>query len=239
MSSGKVNIKMNDLVGEFFNTYRGVRQGDPISPYLFLLCAEGFSSLLRFKGPQHLARGIRVGIHAPWISHLLFADDCLIFTHASVDGADRLQQILELATARGDLSRLRGHGAFFRTSLYADDAAIFVAPIKEEITKLASILTSFGDITGLCTNMQKTSVVVPLIWTTCSNRSRQLGLASPCATLAYRSPFGNLGGSTYNTLRTRWSERFPCGQASTLTRRGGGSWLGRFGLPSHFPPHLS
>ena len=72
---------------------------------------------------------------------------------------DPLQQVLELATARGDLSRLRGRGAFFRISLYADDAAIFMAPIKEEITNLAHILTSFGDVTGLCTNMQKTSVV--------------------------------------------------------------------------------
>jgi hypothetical protein len=36
-----------------------------------------------------------VGIHAPWISHLLFADDCIVFTQASRTGANRLNDILE------------------------------------------------------------------------------------------------------------------------------------------------
>lgn len=46
-----------------------------------------------------------------------------------------------------------------RTSLYADDAAVFVAPIKEDIINLASILEGFGEVTGLCTNFHKSSVV--------------------------------------------------------------------------------
>lgn len=46
-----------------------------------------------------------------------------------------------------------------RTSLYADDAAVFVAPIKRDIANLASILRGFGDVTGLCSNFQKSSVV--------------------------------------------------------------------------------
>ena len=46
-----------------------------------------------------------------------------------------------------------------RTSLYADDAAIFVAPIKEDIQNLAEILSDFGVVTGLCTNFQKSSIV--------------------------------------------------------------------------------
>jgi hypothetical protein len=39
-----------------------------------------------------------------------------------------------------------------RTSLYADDAAIFMAPIKRDINFLASMLHHFGDVTGLVTN---------------------------------------------------------------------------------------
>ena len=46
-----------------------------------------------------------------------------------------------------------------RTSLYADDAAIFVAPYKEDIQKLSAILSTFGEVTGLCINFQKSSVV--------------------------------------------------------------------------------
>lgn len=38
---------------------------------------------------------MQVGVHAPWISHLLFADDCLVFTQASKRGAERLAELLE------------------------------------------------------------------------------------------------------------------------------------------------
>ena len=46
-----------------------------------------------------------------------------------------------------------------RTSLYGDDAAVFVAPIKKDIDNLSVLLGAFGDVTGLCTNFQKSSVV--------------------------------------------------------------------------------
>ena len=42
---------------------------------------------------------------------------------------------------------------------YADDAAVFVAPIKEDIANLASILLAFGEVTDICTNFDKSSVV--------------------------------------------------------------------------------
>jgi hypothetical protein len=51
----------------------GIRQGDPISPYLFLQRSEGLTSMVKSIGPQIIARGVRVSQHAPWISHLLFA----------------------------------------------------------------------------------------------------------------------------------------------------------------------
>jgi hypothetical protein len=54
---------------------------------------------------------------------------------------------------------LKGRGNIIRTSLYADDAAIFVAPVKEDIQNLACILHNFGKVTGLSTNFLKTSVV--------------------------------------------------------------------------------
>jgi hypothetical protein len=64
-------VRVNGVFSEVFRLTGSIGQGDPISPYLFLLCAEGFSSLLKYSGPQFLSRGIRVGIHAPWISHLM------------------------------------------------------------------------------------------------------------------------------------------------------------------------
>lgn len=58
---------------------RELRQGDPLSPYLFLLCVEGFSALLEYKVSQGLLHGINICLGAPSVHHLLFADDSLLF----------------------------------------------------------------------------------------------------------------------------------------------------------------
>jgi hypothetical protein len=95
VESVSFSVRVNGQFSEFFKPTRGIRQGDPIYPYLFLLTAEGFSAMLKFSGQEFLSKGIRVGIHAPWISHLLFADDCIVFTQALALGATRLHAILD------------------------------------------------------------------------------------------------------------------------------------------------
>ena len=62
---------------------RGLRQGDLLSPYLFLLCAEGFSSMLTKAQEEGRLHGVAVYKRASCISHLLCADDSLIFCKAS------------------------------------------------------------------------------------------------------------------------------------------------------------
>ena len=58
---------------------RGLRQGDPLSPYLFLLCAKGFSSLLARVEAENRLHGVSIFRRAPSISHLLFTNDSLLF----------------------------------------------------------------------------------------------------------------------------------------------------------------
>jgi hypothetical protein len=53
----------------FFTPSRVLRQGDPISPYLFLLCGEGLSALSNHYGGASVDRGIRVSLQALWINH--------------------------------------------------------------------------------------------------------------------------------------------------------------------------
>lgn len=74
---------------------RGIRQGDPISPYLFLLCAEGLSVMFRMEESEGRIWGISVCHGAPRISHLMFADDCIIFCNATDKKGARVFQILE------------------------------------------------------------------------------------------------------------------------------------------------
>jgi hypothetical protein len=96
VSSVRFTIKVNGELFPYFTPSRGLRQGDPISPYLFLLCGEGFSSLLKSFGGNYVDRGIRVSTRAPWINHLLFADDSLIFMSASIQSGERLNDILRI-----------------------------------------------------------------------------------------------------------------------------------------------
>ena len=58
---------------------RGLRQEDPLSPYLFLLCTEGFTSLLLKAEMEKQIQGVSICREAPRINNLLFADDSLIF----------------------------------------------------------------------------------------------------------------------------------------------------------------
>ncbi|XP_043809044.1 uncharacterized protein LOC122722412 [Manihot esculenta] len=75
---------------------RGLRQGDPLSPYLFILCAEGLSRLLQNCISSGSLQGYRVSRGGPQISHLFFADDSLIFFRASVQEALELKRILRM-----------------------------------------------------------------------------------------------------------------------------------------------
>lgn len=63
---------------------RGLRQGDPLSPYLFLLCSEGLSSLLKHANMVGHIRGIQVAPTRPILKHMCFADDTILFTRANV-----------------------------------------------------------------------------------------------------------------------------------------------------------
>jgi hypothetical protein len=72
------------------------RQGDPLSPYLFLICVEGLSSLLSLAESRGDLLGVRVCREAPTISHLLFIDDLLILKNASENNGDTPKRILDV-----------------------------------------------------------------------------------------------------------------------------------------------
>ena len=76
-------IKINGVPKGHIIPSRGLCQGDPLSPYLFLLCAEGLSAMLHQAVQEKRLRGVSICRRGPKISHLFFADDSLIFGRAT------------------------------------------------------------------------------------------------------------------------------------------------------------
>ena len=74
---------------------RGLRQGNPLSPYLFLICAECLSASIRESVEQGALKGIAAYARGPAISHLFFVDDSLIFCRATKENCSTLLTILE------------------------------------------------------------------------------------------------------------------------------------------------
>lgn len=114
LSTSTSKITLNRIRVETIRHGKGLRQGDPLSPLLFILAI------------------------------------------------DPLQRLLDKVTDIGVLSKLRGRAVRFRTFMNADDAAIFINPIKEDVSAFADLLSRFGKVSRLCTNLQKLQVA-PII----------------------------------------------------------------------------
>jgi hypothetical protein len=99
ISTVSFSILINGAPKGFFRPSRGLRQGDPLSPYLFLLCTEGLHGLITKAINDHVIRGISLNRGGPVISHLFFADDSLLFCRATRDDCEAILQILSIYEA--------------------------------------------------------------------------------------------------------------------------------------------
>lgn len=70
----------------------GIRSGDPISPYLFLLVVDVLSRMIDLAVQRNLLRGFQIS--SPRLSHLLFADDNILFGEVTIQEAYQLRNIL-------------------------------------------------------------------------------------------------------------------------------------------------
>jgi hypothetical protein len=111
LSTSSTRILLNGELGELIQHQRGLRQGDPLSPMLFILAMDVLNSL---------------------------------FVKAQEEG------LLQPLSTRVEGQRL---------SLYADDVALFIKPVEDELLLTRDILTIFGEAFGLETNLQKSNIV--------------------------------------------------------------------------------
>lgn len=75
---------------------RGLRQGDPLSPHIFILCIEVLSALCAKGQADGSLPGVRVSRHSPGINHLLFADDTMFFCQSKPSSVSALMKILAI-----------------------------------------------------------------------------------------------------------------------------------------------
>ncbi|CAA7050644.1 unnamed protein product [Microthlaspi erraticum] len=73
---------------------RGLRQGDPLSPYVFILCSEVLSGLCNKAQQEGTLPGIRVATRSPRVNHLLFADDTMFFCRSDTKSCIELMKII-------------------------------------------------------------------------------------------------------------------------------------------------
>lgn len=88
-------VTLNGDVGETFLPTRGLRQGDPLNPYQFLVCDEDYPLFFDRRLLTKVLRGYRINKYAPLATHFFLVDDSLIFGESTVKGANALKECLE------------------------------------------------------------------------------------------------------------------------------------------------
>ncbi|XP_013607556.1 PREDICTED: uncharacterized protein LOC106314175 [Brassica oleracea var. oleracea] len=142
ISSVSYAVLLNGQSHSFIRPERGIRQGDPLSPFLFILCTEALVNVLNQSETQGKVHGIKLSSSCPAVHHLLFADDSLLMCDATVCENEEIKSYLKLY---GDAS-----GQVINTS---KSSIIFGSGIsqqqKMEIQEVLDIMKEGGEGTYL------------------------------------------------------------------------------------------
>ncbi|RVX07515.1 putative mitochondrial protein [Vitis vinifera] len=94
LSSVSYAILVNGNAKGWVKASRGLRQGDPLSPFLFTIVADVLSRMLLKAEERSLLEGFRVGRNRCRVSHLQFADDTILFASSSEEELQTLKSLL-------------------------------------------------------------------------------------------------------------------------------------------------
>ncbi|XP_071705147.1 uncharacterized mitochondrial protein AtMg01250-like [Rutidosis leptorrhynchoides] len=95
LKSASISILVNGSPTNEFSLEKGVRQGDPLSPYLFIMVAEGLNLLIKRAIDVGLIKGVEVRNENILVSHLQYADDTIFFGEWSRRNACNVMKLLK------------------------------------------------------------------------------------------------------------------------------------------------
>ena len=133
----------------------GFRQRDPLSPHLFLFCAEGLNALLRNAADEGVINGFSLRRNGPKLTHLFFADDCLIFCRSTFEECNKIQELLAIyEIASGQMINKEKTTLFFsRNTDEATQEALKVAlsvPVIRHYEKYLGLPSFVGQDRNAC-----------------------------------------------------------------------------------------
>ncbi|WVZ54242.1 hypothetical protein U9M48_005067 [Paspalum notatum var. saurae] len=79
VEGGRVSVNLNGQRGEFFRSYKGLRQGDPLSPMLFNLIGDALSEILKTAREKGVLNGLVPDLIEGGLTHLQYADNMILF----------------------------------------------------------------------------------------------------------------------------------------------------------------
>lgn len=93
---GSCRLVWNRESTDRFKPSRGMRQGDLLFPYLFVLCIDRLGHWLRLKSEEGVLRMVKASHGGPGLSYLFFVDDVILFSEAIEDQLQCLKEGLEV-----------------------------------------------------------------------------------------------------------------------------------------------
>ncbi|KAK3212866.1 hypothetical protein Dsin_017572 [Dipteronia sinensis] len=96
VSSVQFKVILNGETSDNCRAKSGIRQGDPLSPYLFVLCMEKMSHIIHHKLTEGIWKPVKISRNGPAISHLFFADDLILFGQDSVQQAQLMKDCIDM-----------------------------------------------------------------------------------------------------------------------------------------------
>ena len=88
------SILVNEEPQGMISPTRGIRQGDPLSPYLLLFCAEGLNSIFRKAADNGDIHGFLICRRGPKLTHLFSVDDYLLFCRSTLEECEKIKELL-------------------------------------------------------------------------------------------------------------------------------------------------